>query len=152
VKFAVRCFLVLLLLLTLGWKLAVRPIDPNKTRDAIVEFLARHGFNVATTQPVILQIPVAVDARSSACKLVVGIISPYGFNIDFFRHLSGATDRMFFVFRGMVYKQQPVLLTSVTHLTFKLLHNVGLVSGIPPVLAVLSPCDAEQLPWAELPF
>jgi hypothetical protein len=152
VKFAFRCNLILLLLLTLGWKLAVKPMDPNKTRDAIVAFLARNGFNVATTQPAILQIPIAIDARSSACKLLVGIISPYGFNIELFQHFGGATDRMFFVFRGIVYKQQPVLLTGVTHLTFKFLHDLGLLPGIPPVVAVLSPCDAEQLPWSELQF
>lgn len=151
-KFALRFFLVFLLLLTLSWKLAVRPNDPNKIRNAIVEFVAQHGFNVAAIQPVIIQIPIAVDARSSACKLLVGNVSPYGFNVELVQRLGDTTDRRFFVFRGIVYNQQPVLLTSLTHLTFKFLHDLGLLSGIPPVLAVLSTCDAEQLPWSELRF
>jgi hypothetical protein len=82
--------------------------------------------------------------------MLVGNISPYGFHTDIVQQLGTATDRRFFVFRGGVYQQQPIILTAVTHLGFRFLHDLGLVSVIPPVLALVSSCDSERLPWSEL--
>ena len=151
-KFSIRAFLVLFLFVTIGWKLSVRPIELNNRRDVIAAFLERNRLKIPATQPEILQIPIAVAAHSTACKYLIGVTSPYGFNIEFFQHRASVEDRMFFVFRGRVYDHQPVLLTSITYLVYRFLHDLGLSSGIPPVLAVLSSCDAEQLPWSELQF
>jgi hypothetical protein len=151
VKFsrALRWFLVLLLPLTLAWKLVAKPADPNKVRNAIVEFLTQHDFNTLDSRKPLVDIQI-IEARSNVCHLLVGNISPYGVDTELVQHLGTATDRRFFVFRGTVYSQQPVLLTVVSHLGFRFLRDLGLVSGVPPVLAVVSSCDAEQLPWSEL--
>jgi hypothetical protein len=150
VKFsrALRWLLVLLFPLTLGWKLAVKPIDPNKIKYSIVEFLTQHDFKIDVTGETLVDIP-AVEASLGACHLLVGSISPYGIHTEMIQHLGTATDRRFFVFRGTVYNAQPVLLTIVNHLTLRLLRDLGLASGVPPVLAVVSTCDVE-LPWSEL--
>ena len=147
---ALKWFLVLLLPLTLGWKLAVKPVDPSKIRTAVVEFLTQHDFNVLVSKGTLVDIHI-VEANSGPCRLLVGNISPYGVDTELVQHLGTATDRRFFVFRGTVYSEQPVLLTIVNHLRFRFLHDLGLVSAIPSVLAVVSSCDAtEQLPWNEL--
>jgi hypothetical protein len=153
VKFspALRWFLVLLLPLTLAWKLATKPADPSKVRYAIVEFLAQHHFDTLDFKEKLVDIQI-IEARSVACRLLVGNVSPYGVHTEIVQQLGTATDHRFFVVRGTVYSQQPVLLTVVSHLGFRFLHDLGLVSAIPPVLALLSSCDSEKLPWNELRF
>jgi hypothetical protein len=149
---ALRWLLVLLLPLTLAWKLVSRPADPNKIRNDIVVFLERHDFNTLDSRKPLVDIQI-IEARSVACRLLVGNISPYGVHTDIVQQLGTAADRRFFVFRGIVYQQQPVVLTAVNHLGFRFLHDLGLVSAIPPVLALVSSCDAAaHLPWGELRF
>jgi hypothetical protein len=148
---ALKWSLALLLPLTLGWKLASKPDDPSEVKNFIVEFLAQQQFNVIVTKEAILDIHV-IEASSGSCRLLVGNISPYGVDAELVQHFSTATDRTFIVFRGTIYDKQPVLLTTVNYLWFRLLSALGLVSHIPPVLAVVSSCDAEQLPWSLLRF
>jgi hypothetical protein len=147
---ALRWSLVPLLVLTLGWKLAFRPADnPNQVNDAIVEFLDQHRFSVVVTADIINEMHV-IGASSDDCRLLVAKILPLRDSIDQVQYLTKTTDRTFVVFRGMTYNKQPVLLTIVNYLWFRLLLSLGLVSQIPPVLAVVSSCDAEQLPWSVL--
>jgi hypothetical protein len=127
-----------------------KPADPNKVRNAIVEFLAQHDFNTLDSRKPLVDIQI-IEARSNACHLLVGNISPYGVHTDVVQKLGTATDHRFFVVRGTVYSQQPVLLTVVSHLGFRFLYDLGIVSAIPPVLALVSSCDSE-LPWNELQF
>jgi hypothetical protein len=153
VKFspAFRWSLAVLLPLTLGWKFAVRPSDTNKVQYAIVDFLAQHQFTVVGSTKMILDIQT-IEASSGACRLLVRNISPYGVDTELFQHLGAPIGRTFFVFRGAISSQQPVFRTVIYHLWFRLLGSLGLVSHIPPVLAVVSSCEAEQLPWSELRF
>jgi hypothetical protein len=70
--------------------------------------------------------------------------------MDEVQSLAVKTDRTFIVFRGRIYNSQPLLLTFVDYVWFRSLSRLGLASHIPTVLAVVSSCDAEQLPWSEL--
>lgn len=150
---ALKWSLVLLLPLTLCWKLAaaLRPDDLAEKNDAIVEFLSQHQFSVVIEDEILDGSPV-IAASSGECRLLVGKISPLGDSIDQVQRLATKADRMFIVFRGMIYSKQPVLLTLVNYVWFKSLRRLGLVSHIPLVLAVISSCDAEQLPWSVLGF
>ena len=149
---ALRWLFVLLLPLTLAWKLASKPADPNKIRNDIVIFLEQHEFNTLDSRKPLVDIQI-IEARSVTCRLLVGNISPYGVHTEIVQQLGTAADRRFFVFRGLVYQQQPVVLTTLNHLGFRFLRDLGLVSAIPPVLALVSSCDAaDQLPWNELKF
>jgi hypothetical protein len=154
VKFspALKWSLVLLLPLTLCWKLAValKPNEPTKA-DPIVEFLAQHQFSVVVGEEILYGSPV-ITASSGECRLLVAKISPLGDSIDEVQSLATKTDRTFIVFRGSIYNTQPLLLTFLNYVWFRSLSRLGLVSHIPPVLAVVSSCDAEQLPWGELRF
>lgn len=127
----------------------VRPENRDETQDAIVEFLAAQQFDVTITSNTVEYMPV-IEASSDSCHLRVAKISPLGNDADLVRHFGMPSDRVFYVFRGMVYSKQPVLLTVASYLWFRFLRELGLLSRIPPVIAVLSSCDAEQLPWSAL--
>ena len=138
--------------LTLCWKLAValKPNEPTKA-DPIVEFLAQHQFSVVVGNDILYGSPI-ITASSSECRLLVAKISPLGDSIDEVHSLATKTDRTFVVFRGAIYNTQPLLLTFLDYVWFRSLSRLGLVSYVPIVLAVVSSCDAEHLPWSELRF
>jgi hypothetical protein len=117
VKFspALRWLLVLLLPLTLAWKLATKAPDPNKARKFIVEFLERHDFHTLDEREPLVDIQI-IEARSLACRLLVGNVSPYGVHTEIVQQLGAPTDRRFFVFRGTIYQQQPIIVTAVSYL------------------------------------
>jgi hypothetical protein len=93
-----------------------------------------------------------IAANSGECHLFVAKISPLGDSIDQVQSLTTKTDHTIFVFRGVTYSKQPVLLTFVSYVWFKSLKRLGLVSHIPLVLAVVSSCGSEKLPWDALRF
>jgi hypothetical protein len=141
--------LILLLSLTVAWKLAVKPENPIEIQDAIVEFLASHKFDVNITKEMMYYMPI-IEARSPSCILRVMRVSPLGDEVDVVRTFGRSTDHFFFIFRGSVYTQQPVRLTVVSYLWFRFLLELGLVSRTPPVIAVSSSCNVEPLPWSAL--
>jgi hypothetical protein len=153
VKFspALKFSLILLLPLTLAWKLAValKPNDLAESTNTIVAFLAQNQFSVVTESEMLLGLTV-ITARSSGCRLLVTTISPLGDSTDQVKSLATDADRTFVVFRGVIYRKQPVFLTTVNYLWFTSLRRLGLVSQIPLVIAVISSCDTEGLPWDAL--
>jgi hypothetical protein len=144
-----RWSLLILLPLTIAWKLAAKPENPIEVQDAIVEFLAGQKFNVALTGDVVQHGPI-FEATSDSCRLRVAAISPLGDEVNLIQSLAATTDHVFFVFRKTIYTQQPILLGVMNYLWFRFLRELGLVSRIPPLLAVVSSCDAERLPWSTL--
>jgi hypothetical protein len=146
---AYRWLLIPLLVLTLGWKLANRPDDgPDKSLDVVVEFLIRQHFDAAVSIYASL-VPV-LHANSVACSLVIAQISSLRDSTDLIDNLSKPSDHSFIVYRGAVYKAQPIILTAATYLWFRFLVSIGIATHTPPVLAVITSCDAEQLPWGAL--
>ena len=140
----------MLLPLTIAWKLAVKPEHPIEAQDAIVAFLANQQFDITVTRETSYGMTPIVEANSDSCRLRVARVSPVRDEVNFVRLLGASTDNIFFVFRGAVYAQQPLRLTTVSYWWFRFLLELGLVSRIPPVIAVVSSCDAEQLPWSVL--
>jgi hypothetical protein len=146
---ALRWSILILLPLTIAWKLAVKRENPIEIQNAIVEFLANQQFDVTVTNETTYYMPI-IEASSASCSLRVMRVSPLGAEANFVHSFGGSTDRIFFVFRRSVYTEQPVRLTTASYLWFRFLFKLGLVSRTPPVIAVASSCNAEQLPWSVL--
>jgi len=146
---ALRWSILILLPLTIAWKLAVKRENPIEIQNAIVEFLANQQFDVTVTKETMYYMPI-IEASSASCRLRVMRVSPLGDEANVVHSFGHSADHIFFVFRRSVYTQQPVLLTRASYLWFRFLLELGLVSRIPPVIAVASSCNAEQLPWSVL--
>lgn len=146
---ALRWSILILLPLTIGWKIVVNRENPTEIENAIVEFLNNQQFDVTLTKEVMYGMPV-LDARSNSCSLRIMRVSPFGTEVDLVHSFAGSADRIFFVFRRGIYPQQPVQLTVASYLWFRFLRELRLVSRIPPVIAVISSCDAKHLPWSAL--
>ena len=140
-----------MLLLTIGWKIAIQPDDQSYLTEDLVKFLERNHFNVVVTDEVVNDTPI-IRATTASCHLQIARLTPDGSNRDLIRHLAAGTDGSFIVFRGTVYAQQPVLWTVLNYLWSRFLRELGLIEHITPVIsvAVNSSCNAEQLPWGEL--
>jgi hypothetical protein len=146
---ALKWSVIVLLPLTIGWKLAGKPENPAEIQNSIVEFLTKQQFDVGVTDEMMEYMGI-INARSRLCQLRVARVSPLGHQTDLVRQASTTSERTFYVFRGTVYPEQPVRLTVASYLWFRFLRELGLVSRVPPVLAVVTSCDAEQLPWSAL--
>jgi hypothetical protein len=114
----------------------------------MVRFLRYQGFDIVITGGTMDSMPV-IQATSSSCRVLVTKVAPDGSNENLVRDLATATDRVFIVFRGEVYAQQPVLLTVTNYLWSRSLRKLGLVRRITPVIAVVAStsCNIKQLPW-----
>ena len=141
--------LTTVLLLSIAWKIAIPYDNLNDPKDGLVEFLERNHFDVVVTEQ--SDVPI-IQAKTASCHLQIARLAPNGSDRDLVRHLAVGTDRLFVVFRGKVYAQQPILRTVINYLWFKGVRELGLIKHISPVIAVAanSSCDAERLPWDEL--
>jgi hypothetical protein len=146
---ALKWSMVILLPLTISWKATARPENPVEIQNAIIGFLTEQKFDVSVTDQSMEYMGI-VEARSRSCQLRVAKISPLGHETDLVRRASSPSDRTFYVYRGAVYAEQPVRRTVAGYLWFRFLRELGVVSRIPPVLAVVTSCNAEQLPWSAL--
>jgi hypothetical protein len=146
-----RWFIAGALLLTIGWKIAIQPDDPNYLKENLVKFFERNHFTVVVTKEIVNYTPI-IRASTASCQLQVARLTPDGSNRDLIRHLAAGTDRSFVVFRGTVYTQQPVVWTVLHYLWSRFLRELGLIDHITPVISVAatSSCNAEGLPWDEL--
>ena len=140
-----------MLLVALGWKIAIQPDDPNYLKEDLAKFLERNHFSVVVTDEMVNYTPI-IRATTASCQLQVARLTPDGSNRDLIRHLAAGTDRSFIVFRGIVYTQQPIFWTVLNYLWSRFLRELGLTRHITPVIAVAvnSSCNAERLPWGEL--
>jgi hypothetical protein len=147
--------LVLTLALTLGLKLIVRP-DKNvpselDIRQKVAEFLVRQHFIIALSEPG--EGRPMLRASAGACRILVANSNPIAWERDVFRRNATAADRVFVVFQGRTYKEQPIWLTVPVSLWSRFQRELGLRAEATPVLAIIATptCDAERLPWGELP-
>jgi hypothetical protein len=149
---AFRWFIAGVLVLAVGWKIAIPPDDQKYVAEDLVKFLERNHFNVVAAVEAVNTNTSIIRATTATCHLQIARLTPDGSNRDLVRHLAASSDRSFIVFRGKVYAEQPVAWTVLNYLWSRLLRELGFVDHITPVIsvAVNSSCDAEQLPWGEL--
>ena len=148
--------LVLLLSLTLGWKVVARSTAANQPTERDIQvkvagFLARQHFGVSVSEQAEEGKP-SITATSGACRMLVARSPALGWDRDLIRRYAEADDHVFVVFRGHVYTSQPTFLTVFDALWSRLRRELGLGAETNPVLAVVARtnCGAEQLPWAQL--
>jgi hypothetical protein len=144
-----KWLLIVLMPITMGWKVVIQPENPGETRDAVFKFLKDQKFDVRTTDESIEDMPI-IEASSDTCHLRIARVSPLGHEAELVRRASKADERIFYVFRGADYSKQPIGQTLANYFWFKFLRELGLVSRVPPVFAVMTSCAAERLPWTEM--
>ena len=148
-------FLLLLLVLTLGWKLAVRPggagVPEREVQRWVAEFLVRQRFVVSGTGTPVEGQPM-LRAAAGPCRILVVNANSLGSDRDLVRRHANPADRVFAVFRGRVYGEQPTFLTVSDFLWARFRRELGFNAQAAPVLAVIATdsCEAERLPWDEL--
>ena len=144
--------LALILLVSVAWKIAIPTADDeNDLRDHLVGFFERNHFDVVVSDEIVNYMPI-IEANAASCQIRIARLTPDGSNRILIQDLAAGTDRLFIVFRGQVYTQQPILLTVVNYFWSRFLRELGFIRHLTPVIAVAesSSCDAEGLPWDEL--
>jgi hypothetical protein len=153
-----KWILVLLLPLTLAWKLAVHTRHPSdltekQVQQRVAEFLVRQHFVVSTAADVSEGQP-SLRATAGLCRVLVARSPAVGWDHDLIRRYATDADRVFVVFAGRVYSEQPTWLTVADFLWARFWRDLGFRTNPAPVLAVIAEpsCGAERLPWAEVKF
>jgi hypothetical protein len=150
-----KWFIILALPLTLGLKLIVRPdrSAPGETDilQTVAKFLVRQHFVVTLSDQPGGAKPTVL-ATAGACRVLVANSNAIAWDRDAIRRNATVADRIFVVFRGRTYKEQPTWLTVPYFLWSRLQRELGLAPQAAPLLAVIATasCDAERLPWSEL--
>ena len=150
---APKVFLALAIALTVSLKVMVRDTETQNAhlavQDAVVAFLTRHQF-----QSHGMPDGRRVYAASGNCRLLIREMIPQGWNLDSIKTLDTQEGRLSFVFKGMVYTDQPINIgnTTLTHYWTRLQQKLGLDSVSNPVLAVVASesCSLDALPWKEI--
>ena len=153
---AFKWILILLLPITLAWKLAVRTAQPEADAEkevqlGIARFLVRQHFQVVLSEQVSEGRP-SVQATAGLCRMLIIKSPAVGWDRDLIRRNATPSDRVFVVFDGRVYAEQPTWLTATDFLWARFRRELGFRVQPSPVLGVVAngPCDAEALPWADL--
>ena len=145
--------LLVLLSLSLGWKVLARAIPDERPTDRNIqarvgEFLVRQHFSVSMSERAEDGKP-AVTARSGSCRILVIKSPAIGWDRDLIRRYAEVEDRVFVVFQGRVYANQPTFRTVLDALWSRLLRELGFKIWPSPVFAVVARagCEADRLPW-----
>jgi hypothetical protein len=146
------------LILTLGWKWVVSSrlsisTEPEEqiAGQNVAGFLARNYFNVVGPQEVVFGMQL-MEATAGACHMRIAISASRGWHRDLIGKLARPGDRMFVVFDGVIYPEQPMWRTVPDFLWSRLLTALGFDVHASPVITVMAGpnCEAERLPWNEL--
>jgi hypothetical protein len=143
--------LAIALVLRVAWKTAISSGVGNDDKEYLVDFLKRNHFEVSPIEQIVNDVSM-IRAQTASCNLKIVQLAPNGSNRDLFRFLAAGADRVFVVFRGKVYAQQPILWTVLDDFWVRHLRELGVTTHSTPVFAVAanSACDAERIPRNEL--
>jgi hypothetical protein len=145
--------LLLFLSLTLAWKVIARATPHEQPTDRhvqvrLAEFLVGQHFSVSIMERAEQGKP-AVTANSGTCRMLVIRSPALGWDRDLIRRYADAEDRVFVVYRGRIYSDQPTFQTVVDTLWSRFRRELGFTASPSPVFAVVARtgCEAERLPW-----
>lgn len=148
--------LILLLAVTLGWKVVARSSATTQQSDRdiqaqVAEFLVRQHFGISLSEQVEEGKPL-ISATSGVCRLLIAKSPALGWDRDLIRQYADAEDHLFVVFRGHIYSHQPTFITVFDALSARVRRELGFNGQASPVLAVVAKpsCEAERLPWDQL--
>jgi hypothetical protein len=149
---------LVLLVLTLGWKLAVRPDSSNELEKKeidrqrkIADFLVRQHFTTVVPEKTTSEL-LMIRATAGACRILVIKTSFDGSDGERISRYASARDTVFVVFGGRIYAEQPTFLSVSDELWARFQRQLGLKAEATPVLVVIATkgCEAGQLPWHQL--
>jgi hypothetical protein len=149
---ALKWFLILALPLTLGLKLVVRPdrsvASETDVQQKVAEFFSRQHFTVDRMG----EGQYMVRASAGPCRILVAKSDPMAWDSAAIRRNATDGDRVFVVFRGRTYEDQPTWLTVPYSFWSRFERELGLRTQAAPLLSVIATagCGAERLPWSEL--
>ena len=139
--------------LSLGWKVAARATLEERPSDRFIQdqvanFLVRQHFSVSKLEAAEQGKP-SVAATSGACRIIVIRSPALGWDRDLIRRYAEADDRVFVVFQGRIYLDQPTFRTVFDALWSRFLRELGVRAWPSPVFAILAKpiCEADRLPW-----
>ena len=66
-----------MLLLTIAWKVAIRPDDQNYLKEDLIKFFERNHFNVVVTDEVVNFTPI-IRATTASCQLQIARLTLMG--------------------------------------------------------------------------
>jgi hypothetical protein len=148
--------LLLLAVLSFGWKLAVQRDESDGFRERddylkVAEFLARQHFIVSVAEKLEAGEP-KIQATAGACRVLVAKSGSEGSDRDRIRGYATAADTVFVVFGGRTYAEQPTWLTTFDWLWSKFRGELGFNAHATPIFVVIATksCGAERLPWHQL--
>ena len=152
---ALRWFLIVALPLTLGLKLVVRPdqsvASDTDVQQKVAEFFRRQHFAVALADRT-GEGQYMLQASAGPCRMLVAKSDPIAWDSAAIRRNATDADRVFVVFRGRTYEDQPTWLTVPYFLWSRLKRELGLRAEAAPLLSIIATagCGAERLPWSDL--
>jgi len=152
---ALKWFLILALPLTLGLKLVVRPdrsvASAADVQQTVAEFFLRQRFTVALPDRT-GEGQYMLRASAGPCRILVARSDPMAWDSAAIRRNATDGDRVFVVFRGRTYEDQPTWLTVPYFLWSRLEPAIPARAQAAPLLSVIATagCGAERLPWSEL--
>jgi hypothetical protein len=148
---AFKWLVIVLVPLTLGWKVVGEGRISYGAKIDIIDFLSHQGFEARKRTwgdfPFI-----DATATTGACRMTVFEMSPDGWTRDIARQILGESKHQFFVFRGTTYIEQPIWLTISDEVWSRAARKLGFAWHDAPVIAVsvAGPCHPERLPWDQL--
>ena len=155
---ALKWTVALLLPLTLAWKVVAQTGSSSDLSDievqrSVADFLVRQHFVVERSNAVAAGQP-SIQAIAGPCRILVARSPHVGWDRDLIRRHATGADRVFVVFAGRVYGEQPTWLTVPVFLWARFRRELGFQAQAAPVLAVIAPpgCEAERLPWGEIVY
>jgi hypothetical protein len=147
---------IALLAISLGWKVVARATPGERPSERsiqarVAEFLAQQHFRVTILERAEEGKPT-VAATSGSCRLLVIRSPALGWDRDLVRRYAEADDRVFVVFRGQVFADQPTFQTVFDALSSRFLRELGFSAWPYPVFAVVAKpgCEADRLPWRQV--
>jgi len=125
-------------------------VAASDTAGRIAAFLKRNGFETdegASDEDMFL-----VSATAGECSLLVAVLSPEGWHRHVLRKLTPAGSQLIFLFNGITYEDQPVMLTRFYYYWSRLLRLAGGDPPLRPVFGIVgSPeCGLDDIRWSEL--
>jgi hypothetical protein len=146
---AFRWSIAVVLLLSIGWKIAIPPENAGNLEKHLVNFFERNHFDVVVTDDATMRI---IQATTASCRLQIARLTSDGWNRNLVQHVTASADRSFVVLRGKVYAEEHIPSTILEDLQSRFLRRLGIKSHVTPPIAVAAnaSCNIEQLPWTEL--
>jgi hypothetical protein len=125
------------------------PRDSTVIRRELEGVLQSAGY---TKGPRLMQASFLLSGKAKKCDVLLGSVSPQGWDSETVNVISRGADQKFFFYRGSIYHDQPKMMTLRDYIISNSLSNLGFPRKTPPVLVVIAwgSCDLRSLKLSEV--